>query len=511
MSAIGDYIHLTYNGYVKKQGKHSAPYKDSAASAIAQRQSRFEEWLEKQGGTDIKNLEQEMQKDLDMLKGMINRSSSGNQSEYNQAQKQLLEDIMNILPDKYIKFDIVQAAAVGALGKGGAISGSQNIGGQGTATQQAAAARITQQMQEYINNFTDTLYKKLERLNSAKDKTTIVSINSEIKKQTQIFLQKVEGLQKISGKGGGVGAQYLTASGEYKNTINKIYQRIKKTIVEGESQELLNDLATYAKVLKYGVEGTAFIGDVGEAIATAAGIKAGKIANKEVVSAVMEGMLGSARGLYTSNFIPDANYEALINARYQQDKRFGNLYLKTADNVQDKVDVSITLEDGENINLSVKNYSLGKGRKFSFISANALGLIQNENDDNFINHFYNLNGIAGLQNSKDRKDINILMKKILLAKLIAGYNTQTGNGNMKEANYFVVIDNKNYTVKIYSMSKLLKALFNNNKYNKIQLPTNLISANKWQPNISTRLNNIMKTMAFQVNANITENELSKID
>ena len=225
----------------------------------------------------------------------------------------------------------------------------------------------------------------------------------------------------------------------------------------------------------------------------------------------MEGMLGSARGLYTSNFIPDANYEALINARYQQDKRFGNLYVKTADNVQDKVDVSITLEDGENINLSVKNYSLRKGRKFSFISANALGLIQNENDDNFINHFYNLNGIAGLQNSKDRKDINILMKKILLAKLIAGYNTQTGNGNMKEANYFVVIDNKNYTVKIYSMSKLLKALFNNNKYNKIQLPTNLISANKWQPNISTRLNNIMKTMAFQVNANITENELSKID
>ena len=61
------------------------------------------------------------------------------------------------------------------------------------------------------------------------------------------------------------------------------------------------------------------------------------------------------------------------------------------------------------------------------------------------------------------------------------------------------------------MSKLLKALFNNNKYNKIQLPTNLISANKWQPNISTRLNNIMKTMAFQVNANITENELSKIN
>jgi len=41
MSAIGDYVHLTYSGYVKGQGHKAEPYFEGWSSALEHRQTQF--------------------------------------------------------------------------------------------------------------------------------------------------------------------------------------------------------------------------------------------------------------------------------------------------------------------------------------------------------------------------------------------------------------------------------------------------------------------------------------
>lgn len=41
MSAIGDYVHLTYDGYVKKTGYQREPYKDGAQASIQARERQY--------------------------------------------------------------------------------------------------------------------------------------------------------------------------------------------------------------------------------------------------------------------------------------------------------------------------------------------------------------------------------------------------------------------------------------------------------------------------------------
>lgn len=42
MSAIGDYVHLTYTGYVEKQGAKRTPYFDNYGTAFYAKQRRFQ-------------------------------------------------------------------------------------------------------------------------------------------------------------------------------------------------------------------------------------------------------------------------------------------------------------------------------------------------------------------------------------------------------------------------------------------------------------------------------------
>ena len=68
-----------------------------------------------------------------------------------------------------------------------------------------------------------------------------------------------------------------------------------------------------------------------------------------------------------------------------------------------------------------------------------------------------------MQNKKERKDINVLTRKLILAKLIAGYNRQIVNDNQLSANYFVIIDDKNYKAHVIPIKKLLIKFLKKNK------------------------------------------------
>jgi hypothetical protein len=154
------------------------------------------------------------------------------------------------------------------------------------------------------------------------------------------------------------------------------------------------------------------------------------------------------------------------------------------------------------MNLSVKTRKPNGsgGYRVGFAIANVLELLQNENQDNFINHFLNLNGLEDFQNKDETKDINDLVKKIILAKMVAGYNREVADGDYLAANYFVVIDNtpSNMHAYVVPMSKLLKYIFANGMHNKVEIPSGILEANQrieGDGGIIIRLNNVMKRLA----------------
>lgn len=71
-------------------------------------------------------------------------------------------------------------------------------------------------------------------------------------------------------------------------------------------------------------------------------------------------------------------------------------------------------------------------------------------------------------------EVNQYMKKIVLFKLVTGFNTVTGVSNsgriqtMNSANVFVVINSDTFKVKVYNMSSLLKNEFRTSKFKNSQ-------------------------------------------
>lgn len=431
---------------------------------------------------------------------MKNSKNSGS-NRLTKAQQALLKDLQDVLPDKYIKFDIVSAAAAGILETAGSMTGSRNIAGQGTKIQKGAYQRIAAQMQTFLNNFTDIYYQTLNQIDSQVDAKTLNAAINKISKVTQQFLNQVSNITKGS-------SAYDSEFKTYTTELNDIIKNLDKKISIG-SEDALAELNGLVSVLSAGIEGTAFKGDIGEAIANIAGQNLGAIAGSKVQQVLTEGAKTSNRGYNKAFFTANTDFNKLLNKK--TNNQIGN-FLITSSALQDKVDVSIQLKNQKEISLSVKNYgekSMQKG--FMFESAHLLELLQNENDDNFINHYLNLNAIRGLTNSAEKKQINILIKKIIAAKIIAGYNYYTQNGNMKEADYFVVINNTTYTAEVYSMKDIFEKLINTGKYDNIKLPTNFISQNKWQTHMSTRLTNVMKVLAANSGSlTITQSDLKKI-
>ena len=449
-------------------------------------------------------IEKELNKELKMLKGMQkNKGSNVSMDDYSQEEQALLNELAELLPAKYIRFDLVQAAANGIISTGGIASGQGNIAGQGTSIQQAAASRVVKQIQAYLDNYSDDMVKHIKKIQSENDQTRLMALLDEINASEQNFLKNISNLSHASGA-------YDAELKSLQSSINSLISKAKAGFELGTSDIIFKSLQNYGNVLSAGIAISGAKGDLGEAIANIAGRQIGAVAGAKVEQAVTEGMLSSNRGVNTAHFTKNTNFESLLTNGTQS--KIGD-FIVTSQSKQDKVDVSITLQNKKEINLSVKTYDItGSSTKIKFEAANLIELLQNENGDDFINHYLNLNAIKGLSNSNAKKDINNLIKKIVMAKIIAGYNYETGSGNMKSANYFVVIDNKNYTAKAYTMKSLLDSLINSGRYSQIKLPLGFIGANQKQPNISTRLNNVMKVLAAsnKVYMNVSNSDLNSL-
>lgn len=513
MGAIGDYIHWSHAGYKEKTGRQEGPYLDGAQAAIDNRNDILNRWVAQQGKkNEAQILEKEIDKILQQLKGFQEKSAhagGGVELHGDAAAQALAADMLRVLPEKYVRMDLVEAFALGTLNKAAYHSATNNIKGSGSALQQVEYQQVKQQIENFLNSYIKNIENTINSLGTEVYKNDIFTYINKIKNTTDGFLAHVGAMQKNKGT-------FEKEFHTYEKEIKKMYKQLEQVIVKADpnsSTQLTNLCKSLVNGLSAGIGANNSIGDIGEAIARLAGEKIGLTLDKEIEEVKTLGADSSHRGLKTSNFSSRVQVKNLTHLKSKQ--KIGDFYLTSDSSKQDLVDVQIEFKTGETMNLSIKTRKSSKANAFKieFEVANILELLQNENDGDFVNHFFNLNAIKGLQNQKERKNINVITRKLILAKLIAGYNRTVVGGQQLPADYFVIIDDIKFKAHVIPMGRLLQYIFEGSGqgalYNKVRLPVNLITANTYVPGehgLLIRINNVMKRLAVSTKASYNFNE-----
>lgn len=513
MGAIGDYIHWSREGYKDKTGHQAEPYLCDAQSTIDNRNRILNSWVSRQGkSNEAKALKIEIDKILKQLQSFKNQGSQkgGEINLHNdEAAQALAADMLRVLPEKYVRMDLIEAYALGTLNKKAYGAAAGNIKGSGSDLQRAEYAQVKQQMELFLNTYIKNIENVVYDDKTAFYKSNVSQYMKQIQNSTNNFLTQVEGLVKNKGS-------FATEFKSYEKEIKKIAKQLEQVVIKADPQGLTNLSQLCKKLvsgLSAGIGAANSIGDIGEAIAHLAGEKIGMTLQQEISNIQTLGTESSHRGINQSYFSDKVQVQNLTHLKSKQ--KIGDFYLTSDSAKQDLVDVQIEFSPNNTMNLSIKTRKGSKNNAFKieFEVANILELLQNENDENFVNHFLNLNAIKGLQNQSERKAINAVTRKLILAKMIAGYNRETVKGKQLVADYFVIIDDEKFESYVIPMNRLLQYIFEGSGqgalYNKVRLPVNLISANTYiegKHGILIRVNNVMKRLAVSTKASYNFNE-----
>lgn len=515
MSAIGDYVHLTYAGYVKEKGEDRGPFFEYCGSALTIREKHFNQWIDKQFSPIKEELEQELQKNLLLLKSFKDNKGNISMVEENEIAMALIEDLWNELETKYLTVDKIAATSSGLMDSASFFSGT-NTGKNGANTfrQQMTVGNINTQIQNLLNDTLDTINKEIFSILSEDDLET-KKINDTISKtrnKLNSFMLNLNQKMKV-----------IDTSSQ-KNTFNilqKIFKDLQKELEKNEelntSINLMNKLNKIAYGLTRGITENQYKGDISEALIAVIARRMSGIAlkesNKTISSVMVSGQERSSRGIDTNNFIRGLNWENILADKESFKRPFGE-FIVSADAVQDKVDIKIELEGGEHTYISAKNYS-AKSLKDGVTnkSASFLSLIQNENGNNLINHYLNLNAVNGGRATLEpnAEKYNNFIRKITIAKLITGYSTIVGlnSQTMSVANVFAVFDSTNYTVNLYDMKDVLNGIFSGNKYQSMYIPQYFFRDNVSASTPQRRIENLLKKINISVAYTLRESEYAK--
>lgn len=506
-SPIGDYIHFTYSGYVEKRGAKRPPYFSEYGKSFYKKRRRFENWVNKQKSPITEVLEKETQKTLDILKNF--KDKKGNVTADEQVfVETLLDELWMYMDSKYFKVDKMAAASAGLIEAGGYYVGSYTgEGGDHQHKQSNAISGMNNQLQTILNSTLANISEDIKMISNTNNAKKIQGILQ----QTQVNINNfVNELQKT-----GKSFKSLDFK-ESSKLINNMFADLVKAIKndkELKSIDIENSLNIILDSLEAGMTANQYKGDISEALITVVANRMKDIAGSAIQKAMVTGQQRSSRGLDTSYFVD------LSSSQWQKalgDKKFKAPYenfVVSANAVQDKVDVKIELSTGKSAYISAKNYSMKSlARGVTNRSASFLTLIQNENQDDFINHYLNLNAIKGKSLQIDKEVINSFLRKIIAAKLITGYNTTTGgNGQvMDTANIFTVFNSDTYQVKYYDMGKILKGIFNSGSYNSINIPINFFDSNDWSiQGAEDRIIKLIKRLNVSTSFTLKEEDYTK--
>lgn len=244
-----------------------------------------------------------------------------------------------------------------------------------------------------------------------------------------------------------------------------------------KQKKFINDLNTLIELYNVTLKSTVQ-GELGELSAAMIGAKLKGIGANELKKFLEKAVIGTTtrsspgywQADYSSAFVNLAKFGEETGWEYHNEN---GGYVKTTLSTQNKIDVEIQTPEGLKT-ISVKNYALKKGINISAMKgAPFLTLIQNENQDNFINHYFNITaehqeqGKSESYIDKFRDQMHQLMKQILFINALTGLNISKASfsgekTNPGAADYFVINDSsKPGYFKIFTMAELLNLTTNN--------------------------------------------------
>lgn len=440
MSAIGDYIHLTARGYkdpayANKSGKWASIQYGDAQKIISAREAQLDQYLKTQHSSLVTNLENK----LNELLGMFQK----NQNDLTQEEKELSESIANALVERLAE----------------------------------EFAGITIDMKKL-----ETGPKLLGKVRTVKITENNVSYNKLLPRIEEIFKNITKALSSYQGRNS-TKIQKIEKDLENIAEDFKSFQQMLKSAIDqkaanspGLSQQALDTYGT--KLLKDPQNFNTFsaivtsLNSVINALKIPSSSKVAGAIGEEFTELAMEQLLGSAinaldetiessvrtgpntktSGYDTKYFRAGTKWEKVLKKGQVTIDSNGFIATMTNDIVQDKADITITTSKANKIGVQVKNYPRYIAEEYGLKmidGAPFLALVQNENEDNFVNHYINLwvkhntNKVADPKSivqslNKEKQNISRVMTKLLMIKAATGKGVLGGSGVSTEV--FVYID-----------------------------------------------------------------------
>lgn len=447
MSAIGDYIHLTYYGY-----QHGIePVISNFQKSLNNKNRVVKEYLSETTGkkAEIESLKTTAQNLLDLINPNI-KDNKGD--DYKILQKAIEQELRNI-ELRTLDAQQIKATKVG------------NYNFQNTAKSYTA-----QDIENFISG-------EIRKLNDVKKDYRYADARKELNDILNNIKKKVANLQGNS--------QSESFREEINKAINDLYDKLKelKSLQQiGAVERIKHIIWQLEKVNGLGTTAKEWSGALGESVTAIAAKKAEDIGYKAITTNL--GQQESFKAIDRSQIlISDVDLKSRQGWKVGPDNMIYFSYKET----QEKIDVNIEFLDGSSLGVSTKAYSYNTLQRHGIENkaSSAITLLNNENQENFINHYLNMNSIKDIPPNQE-KNVNLiteLVKKIILIKLMTGWNTATNKGIMKDANVFFVIDTTNYKVYVKEMTDVINTMIGRGAHLAIQLPSTseFISHNRRDP------------------------------
>lgn len=525
MGAVGNYIHLTLAGYdhrkvrggKSKDGTYTTPgpYYDGAGPALSKKHAEIIARVNKY----------KVNADLQSIENMYNRILSfyklpqDSREEIDKGYKIALDAIEKDTNTEFNRQFIGRTIDYATMAVTAGNEEIQRI--NKTTFDRHSNRRKTNEVGKNVK----TLINKLDQVRSNLASMKIDNnMKNNLEKQYNFILNALEEIPVyIRTKSGYV------QQGTYKEALENQIGKTKRALYVVKS-DMVGDEAAYKefwdefnKLLGMGQSVTGLeIGEAFELFATNAGLQLANFAKEEVEEEIASQIANVTKygnsaphnsySGYGTMYVTGAKYKKNFKKRnnIKTTKDFGDFITTIDIPTQNKVDMTITLKDGEDLNFSLKNYNLNyadakKNGMITLVSGTPLlSLIQNENDNDFINHYLNISlphlATKGattyeMDTYAKAKEYDTVMRELILLKAATGDNVYKWNedsqtfGTIGTANVFMVNDNSKGRIKIISMQSLLEKVYASKGYT-VGLPS-YQSWNRKEEHVKTRIAGIV--------------------
>lgn len=438
MSAIGDYIHYSAEGYRKHGTSYKGSFRPPYFTYSKVIQSRLKE-------NKTKLSQQQLNEMAEIISAfMSNPNEKIKEDIYNNLNKQFGEKLKDALDN----FNFETASVKG-------IDTSTKIG-----IVRAHKSEFNNKLYVDLREITNKINKLEENAlkEISKNEADLKTFDDLIKQYEQLVGQSIEKMKNYDFK---TNKKNLNLEIQSSNGIS-----ISK--MRDNLNSLITQYAAYPDIV--GIEGLGF---------------------ENIIAAALSAADDDAEN-WTDKVVGDVTKQVSqfnVNKFFTNKEKLGeNTFLIASYNQRAKVDVSLEWA-GVDVKISAKNITLGD-KQYAWIDAVSatplIYLLQGINTE-FINHFINLNSITkGMSDFNGLKSsVNSAMKQYLFYKGITG---DTYNRKKSDIPNLLIVNDKTgkYKVKVYDMQFIVNELFNKMDKVKVQIGGDRImskdfkfKSNKW--------------------------------